>query len=103
MLFLKISSVKFEDGFSCCNIFQESEESEKLDEDSKIIEELRESNEYQRAQIAHLEKALKLAMANQEEVKMMNNNEIQKSKEIIDDLNKKLEIGRASCRERVCT
>ncbi|XWS46161.1 hypothetical protein CRYUN_Cryun14cG0039900 [Craigia yunnanensis] len=69
---------------------KESEESEKMDEDSKIIEELRESNEYQRAQIAHLEKALKLAMANQEEVKMMNNNEIQKSKESIDDLNKKL-------------
>ncbi|KAK6239768.1 hypothetical protein QUC31_005237 [Theobroma cacao] len=68
----------------------ESEESEKMDEDSKIIEELHESNEYQRAQIAHLEKALKLAMANQEEVKMMNNNEIQKSKEIIDDLNQKL-------------
>ncbi|EOX95844.1 GRIP-related ARF-binding domain-containing protein 1 isoform 1 [Theobroma cacao] len=69
---------------------KESEESEKMDEDSKIIEELHESNEYQRAQIAHLEKALKLAMANQEEVKMMNNNEIQKSKEIIDDLNQKL-------------
>ncbi|XWS32114.1 hypothetical protein CRYUN_Cryun23aG0133100 [Craigia yunnanensis] len=69
---------------------KESEESEKMDEDTKIIEELRESNEYQRAQIAHLDKALKLAMANQEEVKMMNNNEIQKSKEIIDDLNKKL-------------
>ncbi|XWS35844.1 hypothetical protein CRYUN_Cryun20dG0031000 [Craigia yunnanensis] len=69
---------------------KESEESEKIDEDSKIIEELSESNKYQRAQIAHLEKALKLAMANQEEVKMMNNNEIQKSKEIIDDLNKKL-------------
>ena len=61
-----------------------------MDEDSKIIEELRESNEYQRAQIAHLDKALKVAMANQEEVKMMNNNEIQKSKEIIDDLNKKV-------------
>ncbi|XP_022757467.1 golgin candidate 4-like isoform X2 [Durio zibethinus] len=69
---------------------KESEESEKMDEDSKIIEELRDSNEYQRAQIVHLEKALKLAMANQEEVKMINNNEIQKSKEIIDDLNKKL-------------
>ncbi|XVF80147.1 hypothetical protein PTKIN_Ptkin15bG0047200 [Pterospermum kingtungense] len=67
-----------------------SEESEKMDEDSKIIEELRESNEYLRAQIAHLEKALKLEMTNQEEVKMMNNNEIQKSKEIIEDLNMKL-------------
>ncbi|KAH1080986.1 hypothetical protein J1N35_020747 [Gossypium stocksii] len=67
-----------------------SEESEKLDEDSKVIEELRERNEYQRAQIAHLEKALNMAMANQEEVKLMNNKEIQKSKEIIDNLNKKL-------------
>lgn len=61
-----------------------------MDEDSKIIEELRESNEYQRAQIARFEKALKLAMAGQEEAKMTNNNELQKSKEIIDDLNKKL-------------
>ncbi|TYH38728.1 hypothetical protein ES332_D12G129900v1 [Gossypium tomentosum] len=69
---------------------KESEESEKMDEDSKIIEELRESNEYQRAQIARLEKALKLAMAGQEEAKMTNNNELQKSKEIVDDLNKKL-------------
>ncbi|MBA0805170.1 hypothetical protein Gohar_004710 [Gossypium harknessii] len=69
---------------------KESEESEKMDEDGKIIEELRESNEYQRAQIARLEKALKLAMAGQEEAKMTNNNELQKSKEIIDDLNKKL-------------
>ncbi|KAL1134770.1 hypothetical protein V6Z11_A12G127400 [Gossypium hirsutum] len=69
---------------------KESEESEKMDEDSKIIEELRESNEYQRAQIARFEKALKLAMAGQEEAKMTNNNELQKSKEIIDDLNKKL-------------
>ncbi|MBA0688750.1 hypothetical protein Goari_006517 [Gossypium aridum] len=69
---------------------KESEESEKMDEDSKIIEELNESNEYQRAQIARLEKALKLAMAGQEEAKMTNNYELQKSKEIIDDLNKKL-------------
>ncbi|TYH95695.1 hypothetical protein ES332_A12G124300v1 [Gossypium tomentosum] len=69
---------------------KESEESEKMDEDSKISEELRESNEYQRAQIARFEKALKLAMAGQEEAKMTNNNELQKSKEIIDDLNKKL-------------
>ncbi|KAB2002991.1 hypothetical protein ES319_D11G102000v1 [Gossypium barbadense] len=67
-----------------------SEESETMDEDSKVIEELLERNEYKRAQIAHLEKALNMAMANQEEVKLMNNNEIQKSKEIIDNLNKKL-------------
>lgn len=64
-----------------------------MDEDSKIIEELREKNEYQRAQILHLEKALKQAVASQEEVKMFNYNELQRSKEMINDLNKKL----ASC------
>ncbi|XP_059456767.1 golgin candidate 3-like isoform X2 [Corylus avellana] len=69
---------------------KESEESEKMDEDSKIIEQLRENNEYQRAQISYLEKALKVAIANQEEIKTGNSNEIQKSKEIIDDLNRKL-------------
>ncbi|KAI9182675.1 hypothetical protein LWI28_027730 [Acer negundo] len=68
-----------------------NEESEKMDEDSKIIEELRENNEYKRDQILHLEKALKRAIASQEEVKMLNSNEIQKSKEIIDDLNKSLQ------------
>lgn len=72
---------------------KELEESEKMDEDSKIIEELREKNEYQRAQILHLEKALKQAVASQEEVKMFNYNELQRSKEMINDLNKKL----ASC------
>ncbi|XP_044494566.1 golgin candidate 4-like isoform X2 [Mangifera indica] len=69
---------------------KENEESEKMDEDSKIIEELREINEYQRAQVLNLERALKQALANQENVKMMNNNEILKSKEIIEDLNRKL-------------
>ncbi|WCJ22686.1 golgin candidate 4 [Euphorbia peplus] len=69
---------------------KESEDSEKMDEDSKVIEELRTNNEYQRAQIFKLEKALKQAVAYQEEAKMTNHNEIQKSKEIIDDLNKKL-------------
>jgi predicted RNase H-like nuclease (RuvC/YqgF family) len=61
-----------------------------MDEDIKIVEELRQSNEYQKAQILHLEKALKLAIAGQEEVRMMSNNEIQKSKEMIEDLNKRL-------------
>lgn len=69
---------------------KESEESEKMDEDSKIIEELRETNERQRTQILYLEKALKQAVANQEEVKMIGNNEVQKLKEVIGDLNKKL-------------
>lgn len=61
-----------------------------MDEDCKLIEELRENNEYQRAQILYLEKALKQAVASQEEVKINNNSEIQKSKELIDDLNRKL-------------
>ncbi|KAK3024483.1 hypothetical protein RJ639_043800 [Escallonia herrerae] len=69
---------------------KESEESEKMDEDSRIIEELREKNEHQRAQIRYLEKALKQAIASQEDVKMMNNSELLKSKEVIDDLNRKL-------------
>ncbi|XP_061360157.1 golgin candidate 3-like isoform X2 [Gastrolobium bilobum] len=69
---------------------KESEESEKMDEDSKIIEELRDSNNYLRAQISHLERTLKQATASQEKLKMENNNEILKSREIIDDLNKKL-------------
>ncbi|XP_071691103.1 golgin candidate 4-like [Rutidosis leptorrhynchoides] len=69
---------------------KESEDSEKMDEDSKIIEGLRENNEILRAQIRHLEKSLNQAIAGQEEVKMMNNNELQKSKEVIDDLNKKV-------------
>ncbi|XP_052193410.1 golgin candidate 4 [Diospyros lotus] len=69
---------------------KELEESEKMDEDSKIIEDLREKNEYQRLQILHLEKALKQAIASQEEAQMANKNELQKCNEIIDDLNRKL-------------
>ncbi|KAF7139616.1 hypothetical protein RHSIM_Rhsim07G0009400 [Rhododendron simsii] len=77
------------------NFFQtsESEESEKMDEDNKIIEELREKNEYQKQQMLHLQKALKQAIASQDEVKMANNNELQKYREIIDDQNRKM----ASC------
>ncbi|KAK4379301.1 hypothetical protein RND71_001163 [Anisodus tanguticus] len=69
---------------------KEMEESEKMDEDSKIIEELRQNNEYQRAQILQLEKALKQAIASQEDVKILNDNELRKSKDTIDELNKKL-------------
>lgn len=69
---------------------QESEESEKMDEDSKIIEELRGINEQQRVQIARLEKALKQAISSQEEIRMSNNNELVKAKETIDELNRKL-------------
>ena len=61
-----------------------------MDEDSKIIEGLRENNEVLRAQIRHLEKSLNQAIAGQEEVKTTNNHELQKAKEVIDDLNKKV-------------
>ena len=61
-----------------------------MDEDSKIIEELHDSNNYLRAQVSHLERTLKQALASQEELKMENYSEILKSKEAINDLNKKL-------------
>lgn len=75
---------------------KESEDSEKMDEDSKIIEGLRANNENLRAQIRHLEKSLDQAVAGQEEVKMTNSNELQKSREIIDDLSKKVASLRSS-------
>lgn len=61
-----------------------------MDEDSRIIEELRHDNEYQRGQILHLEKALNQAIATQKELEMYGKNELQKSKEIIEELNRKL-------------
>lgn len=61
-----------------------------MDEDSRLIEELRRTNEYQRSQILGLEKTLKLAIANQEEIKSSKDHEIRKSKGIIEDLNQKL-------------
>ena len=61
-----------------------------MDEDSKIIEELRETSEHQRSQILYLEKALKQAIAGHEEVKIISNTEVQKLTELVDDLNKKL-------------
>nr|XP_043628843.1 golgin candidate 4 isoform X1 [Erigeron canadensis] len=69
---------------------KESEDSEKMDEDSKIIEGLRENNESLRAHIRDLEKSLNQAIAGQEEVKTTNNYELQRSKEVIDDLHKKV-------------
>ncbi|KAL8238426.1 hypothetical protein R6Q59_024812 [Mikania micrantha] len=69
---------------------KESEDSEKMEEDSKIIEGLRENNELLKAQIRHLEKSLNQAIDGQEDVKLTNNIELQKSKEMIDDLNKKV-------------
>ncbi|CAI9102046.1 OLC1v1000236C4 [Oldenlandia corymbosa var. corymbosa] len=70
---------------------KEAEEADKMDEDSKIIEELRANNDYQKSQIMQLERSLKQAHANYEELKLMNETEIKKSKEVIYELNSKLQ------------
>ncbi|XP_077212441.1 golgin candidate 4-like isoform X2 [Tasmannia lanceolata] len=70
---------------------KENEDLDKMDEDSKIIEELRAKYEYQRAQISHLEKALNQARLNQEEIKKINSDELQNANEQINVLKKKLE------------
>lgn len=72
---------------------KESEEAEKMDEDTKIIEELRSENDYQKVHISRLEKALQQAISSQEDFKNLNENELKKSKEVIDELNRKV----ASC------
>ncbi|PIA34302.1 hypothetical protein AQUCO_03800117v1 [Aquilegia coerulea] len=69
---------------------KELEESDKMDEDSRVIEELRENCNYQRAQILHLETALKQAIEGQEDVKRTNCDELQKSKEVINELQQKI-------------
>ncbi|KAI3987907.1 hypothetical protein MKX01_021021 [Papaver californicum] len=69
---------------------KELEESDKMDEDSKIIEELRTSCDYQKSKILRLEKALQQSITSQEEVKKNNNDELQKSKEMVNDLKEKL-------------
>ncbi|XP_019190690.1 PREDICTED: golgin candidate 4-like isoform X2 [Ipomoea nil] len=69
---------------------KESEESEKMDEDGKLIEQLQQNNEYLRAQVLHLETAVKQSATSQEEVKSSIDNELKKSKETIDELNGKL-------------
>ncbi|KAL5682500.1 hypothetical protein ACJX0J_008885, partial [Zea mays] len=69
------------------------EDQEKMDEDSKLIEELRVVCEQQRAHIMQLERALKVEMAKQEENKKVISEEHQRSNEQIENLNYKL----ASC------
>lgn len=64
-----------------------------MDEDSKLIEELRVVSEQQRAHIMQLERALKVEMAKQEENKKVISEEHQRSNEQIENLNYKL----ASC------
>ncbi|KAJ6851872.1 golgin candidate 4-like [Iris pallida] len=69
---------------------KELEDSDKMDEDSKIIEELRATTEYQRAHILQLEKALKQELAKEEELKNLKSDEFQKSQEMINGLTQKL-------------
>jgi hypothetical protein len=61
-----------------------------MDEDSKVIEELRVICEQQRGHIVQLERALKIEMAKQEESKKIINNEHLRSNEQIEDLKYKL-------------
>uniref|UniRef100_A0ACD5ZVB7 Uncharacterized protein n=1 Tax=Avena sativa TaxID=4498 RepID=A0ACD5ZVB7_AVESA len=66
------------------------EDQEKMDEDSKVIEELRANCEQQRGHVMQLERALKVEMAKQEESKKIINDEHLRSNERIEDLNYKL-------------
>lgn len=61
-----------------------------MDEDSKLIEELRVVCEQQRAHTMQLERALKVEMAKQEENKKIISEEHQRSNEQIEDLKYKL-------------
>ncbi|RLN03807.1 golgin candidate 4-like [Panicum miliaceum] len=69
------------------------EDQEKMDEDSKLIEELRVICEQQRAHIMQLERALKVEIAKQEENKRIINEEHLRSNEQLEELKYKL----ASC------
>ncbi|XP_010924773.2 golgin candidate 4 isoform X1 [Elaeis guineensis] len=69
---------------------KELEDSDKMDEDSKIIEELRANCEYQRAQILQFEKVLKQETAKKEEIKKIKSDELHKSNQMINDLQQKL-------------
>ncbi|XP_040382859.1 golgin candidate 4-like [Oryza brachyantha] len=66
------------------------EDQEKMDEDSKLIEELRVICDQQRAHIVQVERALRFEMAKQEESKKTINEEQQRSNEQITDLKYKL-------------
>ncbi|KAF3789763.1 Golgin candidate 4 [Nymphaea thermarum] len=69
------------------------EESEKMDADSKLIEELQANCELQRTRIMQLESSLRQASSSQEEMKKINGSELHRSNEIIKELRQKL----ASC------
>ncbi|XP_072971755.1 golgin candidate 3-like isoform X1 [Typha angustifolia] len=69
---------------------KELEDSDKMDEDSKIIEELQAICEKQKSHILQLERALKQELATKEEIRKRNNDELQKTNEAFIELRKKL-------------
>ncbi|KAG0459649.1 hypothetical protein HPP92_022777 [Vanilla planifolia] len=69
---------------------KELEEEDKMDEDIKIIEELRAMTEYQKAQLLHLENALTLERAKMEELKKLKKDELHRSNETVKELDRKL-------------
>ncbi|XP_031475828.1 golgin candidate 4-like isoform X2 [Nymphaea colorata] len=69
------------------------EESEKMDADGNLIEELQANCELQRTRIVQLESSLRQAISSQEEIKKINGSELHRSNEIIKELRQKL----ASC------
>ncbi|THU46414.1 hypothetical protein C4D60_Mb09t04690 [Musa balbisiana] len=69
---------------------KELEDSDKMDEDSKMIEDLRANCEQQRAHVMQLEKALRQEIAKKEELKKLKTDELRNSNETISDLKQKL-------------
>ncbi|CAA7408692.1 unnamed protein product [Spirodela intermedia] len=69
---------------------KELEESDKMDEDSRLIEELRASIATQRAHILKLEKALNQENAKNEEAQRTKNDELRQANEIINGLKQKI-------------
>ncbi|XP_064998313.1 golgin candidate 4-like isoform X2 [Musa acuminata AAA Group] len=76
---------------------KELEDSDKMDEDSKMIEELQANCQHQITHISQLEKALKHEIEKKEEFMKLKNDELHKSNEAIIDLMQKL----ANCRSIV--
>ncbi|XP_065024772.1 golgin candidate 4-like [Musa acuminata AAA Group] len=69
---------------------KELEDSDKMDEDTKMIEDLRANCEQQRAHVMQLEKALRQEIAKKDELKKLKSDELRNSNETISDLKQKL-------------
>ncbi|XP_028551073.1 golgin candidate 4 isoform X4 [Dendrobium catenatum] len=69
---------------------KELEDEDKMDEDCKMIEELKTRIEYQRAQILQLENALLQERTRREELKKLKSDELHQSNETIKELKQKL-------------